>query len=91
MLGDPAGDVAYCYAELRYLGLDEAAERFAAAYREATGSELASLPYWNVTALCRAVPELHTYVDGWNALGHREDLEVVRLHLDRMIDEVLSG
>ena len=91
VLADPVSDVAYCYAELRYLGLDAAADQFVARYRDMTGSDLASFSYWIVTALCRAVPEVHTYVDGWSGLGHIEDLGTVRRRLNDLVAETLDG
>jgi len=91
VLGDPAGDVAYCFAELRYLGLDDAADHFLAHYRATTGSELNSLPYWMVTALCRAIPELNSYLDGWSSLGYSPDPEAVRRRFERLIKETLHS
>lgn len=91
VLGDPAGDVAYCLAEMRYLGLDDAADHFLAHYRATTGSELKSLPYWMVTALCRAVPELDSYLDGWGSLGYAPEPEVVRRRFERLVKETLSN
>jgi aminoglycoside phosphotransferase (APT) family kinase protein len=90
-IGDPASDVAYCFAELRYLGFDTAADHFVATYRDITGSPLTSVRYWTLTALCRAVPELHTYVDGWSGLGHEQDFDVAQQRLNRLIAETLAG
>ncbi len=90
VLGDPASDVAYCVAEMRYLGLNTAATHFVAAYRSLTGSALTSLTYWMVTALCRAVPELDSYLDGWRPLGYEPETSVVRGRLDDLIVEALA-
>ncbi len=90
VLGDPVSDVAYCFAEMRYFGLDEAADHFVATYRDITQSALESLPYWTVTALCRALPELDSYLDGWSGLGFEPDPVRVRHRLSRLIAEMLS-
>ncbi|MCP4966102.1 MAG: phosphotransferase [bacterium] len=89
-LGDPVSDVAYCAAELHYLGMDDAADHFVATYRDITGDPLVSFPYWMVTALCRALPDLQCYLDGWEALGHEEGRDVVQVRLNRLITEILA-
>ena len=87
--GDPVGDVGYCFAEMRFFGLDGAAEHFIAEYAKLTGSTLATLPYWIVTALCRAVPELDSYLAGWSPLGFTPESNAVRDRLERLIEEAL--
>lgn len=88
---DPAADVAYCYTEMRYLGQDEAAEHLVDAYRSISSLPLDTLPYWITTSLCRALPGLETYVDGWSGLGVEADLPTVESRFNRLVDEVLNS
>lgn len=87
---DPVADIAYCYTEMRYLGQDEAAEHLVDAYRSLSGRALDTLPYWITTSLCRALPGLETYLDGWRGLGVDACLPTVEARFNRLADEVLG-
>jgi aminoglycoside phosphotransferase (APT) family kinase protein len=67
--GDRAMDVAYCSLDIRYLGMDKVAERFVAAYREASGDPLPNLALWEAVGLCRPMPDIAIWVPAWTAMG----------------------
>lgn len=67
--GDPAFDVAYCAADMRYIGHDTAADIFVATYIAETGRELTNLKYWELVSLCRPMPDLGNWIPSWNAYG----------------------
>ncbi len=87
---DPAMDVAYCATDIRYLGMDRVADRFVAAYREATGDRLANLAYWEAVALCRPMPDIAVWVPTWTALGRPVDVDAARAVHTKAIEDFLD-
>lgn len=69
MLGDPMNDVAYCALDLRYLGLDHAADHFIDEYRRVSGHSLGTLEYWTLFALSRPMPDIAHWLPAWEARG----------------------
>ncbi len=67
--GDPMVDVAYCESDMRYAGLDDAADRFIAKYVEKSGRDLVSLELWAVMALARPLPDIARWLESWQMMG----------------------
>lgn len=55
--GDPAVDVAYCYADLVIAGHSRLASKFISHYRHLSGSDLDALALWEVAAAVRWMPD----------------------------------
>ena len=89
-LGDPAFDVAYCAADMRYQGLDDAADHFGETYRSDSGRDLDTYDYWNLVALCRPMPDIAGWLADWQRLGRRAlTAEQVRNRHTELIDQAL--
>ncbi len=89
-MGDRAMDVAYCTLDIRYLGMDKVADRFVAAYRDATGIELANLGYWEAVGLCRPMPDIGRWVPAWNSMGRPITEDQARLRHTQLIERFLD-
>jgi aminoglycoside phosphotransferase (APT) family kinase protein len=89
-LGDPALDVAYCAFDIRLLGLDAAADHFVAEYRRLTGRQLENLRHWELSALCRPMPDVAIWLPGWTSMGVAISAEEARLRHTALIARVLS-
>jgi aminoglycoside phosphotransferase (APT) family kinase protein len=90
-IADPALDVAYCALDLRLLGLEEAADHFVKTYREVSGRTLGNLPYWDLLALSRPMPDISMWVPGWQAMGIEMTPEAARLRHVELIQAALHG
>lgn len=91
-LADPAADVAYCASDMRYLGLDEAADHLIATYRDQSGRALESLEYWNLASLCRPMPDIAIWVPAWLTLGLPDtDVDEVRQRHHDLIKRALAA
>lgn len=88
-LGDPALDVAYAAMDMRYVGLDRAADRFVESYRRATGRTLPNLGYWNAISLARPMPDIGRWHPSFVAFGHSISLEGLRSrHMELIESEI---
>lgn len=91
-IGDPSLDVAYAVSDMRYVGLDAAADRFVATYRTITGRDLPNLAYWTAISLCRPMPDIARWHPSFVAFGH--DITVAELraqHVTLIEKEIDSG
>ena len=88
--GDREKDVAYCALDIRYLAMDRVADRFVAAYRDATGETLPNLAHWEAVALCRPMPDIAQWVPAWNAMGKTMTEDKARSQHTRVIEEFLT-
>jgi len=88
--GDREMDVSYCALDIRYLAMDRVADRFVAAYREATGDELPNLAHWEAIALCRPMPDIAVWVPAWVAMGRTMTEESARSAHTRAIERFLE-
>lgn len=90
-LGDPMNDVAYCALDLRYLGLEDAADRFLETYFSVSGRPDVSLPYWNLFALSRPMPDIAQWLPAWEAKGITDiTADALRATHHRLLEEALS-
>jgi aminoglycoside phosphotransferase (APT) family kinase protein len=89
-IADPALDVAYCALDLRLLGLDPAAAHFVDVYRRVSGRSLENLRYWQLTALCRPMPDISMWVPGWQAMGFETTPEAARARHVKLIRETIG-
>ncbi len=89
-IGDPALDVAYCANELRYLGWEDLADQFIAAYRSITGRSLGSLPLWTVTALIRPLPDIARWMPSWRAMGLDVEADNIRANWKRVAERAIA-
>jgi aminoglycoside phosphotransferase (APT) family kinase protein len=85
-----AMDVAYCSIDIRYQGMDKVADRFVAAYEEATGETLPNLDYWEAVALCRPLPDISRWVPAWQKLGLNVTEDQVRGTHSKLIERALE-
>ena len=86
MIGDPAADVAYALMDMRYVGLEGAAERFISRYMEKTGRTLANLGYWKAIALARPMPDIARWHASFVAFGHDFTPDDLRNRLASLIE-----
>lgn len=89
-IADPALDVAYCALDLRLLGREEAADHFVETYREVSGRALGNLPYWDLLALSRPMPDIAMWVPGWQAMGIDMTPDVARSRHAELIRTALE-
>jgi aminoglycoside phosphotransferase (APT) family kinase protein len=87
--GDPAVDLGHCRLNLAQFRGVQDAERFAAAYRQRTGSGPAH-PYWDLLTLVEILPEPDVY-RGWTQLGLGGlSVALLRARLDEYVALVVS-
>jgi aminoglycoside phosphotransferase (APT) family kinase protein len=67
--GDPIADVAYCAADMHYMGMSAAADHFVERYADTTGRSMASLAAWTVVAVCRPLPDIARWLPSWQVTG----------------------
>ena len=72
-LGAPLADLAISRLDIMMIHGADAFEEFTQAYREASGADLAALPYWDLCAALRAPIDWAEWSDGWPELG-RDDI-----------------
>ncbi|HJQ91460.1 MAG TPA: phosphotransferase [Acidimicrobiia bacterium] len=89
-IADPALDVAYCAFDIRLLGLSEAAEVFIEVYRQNSGRSVENLPYWELLALCRPMPDIAIWVPGWQAMGVEITVDEARRRHTALITAALE-
>lgn len=82
--GDPAIDVAYMKRDLWGAGMREEAEWFVEEYESETGRPLANLPFWELAAAVRPMPNPGKGVGSLTALGvnDRSEQDLVQAHRD---------
>jgi aminoglycoside phosphotransferase (APT) family kinase protein len=90
-IGDPAFDVAYCATDIRYLGLDEAADRFIDAYRTMSGRRLPNLTYWTAIALARAMPDVGSWLPAFATLDATVTASALRRRHADLVEAFLAG
>ena len=90
-IADPALDVAYCALDMRLLGLKQAADSFVQVYRDRSGRALPNLPYWELLALCRPMPDIEMWVPGWQAMGYEISTDEARLRHTALIAAALES
>jgi len=90
-IADPALDVAYCALDMRLLGLHEAAKSFVQVYRDRSGRSLVNLPYWELLALCRPMPDIEMWVPGWQAMGYAISADEARRRHTALITAALES
>lgn len=88
-IGDPAFDVAYCAADMRYLGLDACADRFIDAYRTISGHDLLDLGYWSAVALARAMPDIGSWLPAFATLDGSVTPDLLRQRHRALVEEFL--
>ncbi len=90
-LGDPMNDVAYCALDLRYLGLDDAAETFLETYFSTSHRPADTLAYWTLFALSRPMPDISQWLPAWEARGitHIGAVELRATH-HQLLEEALG-
>ncbi len=90
-IGDPELDVAYCEADIRLIGRDDAAQHFVTAYRAKSGRDLPNLDYWRLEAVCRPMPDVAMWVPGWLAMGLDITADQARSRHQAIIQQVLRS
>ena len=90
-IGDPALDVAYAAMDMRYVGYDEAADRFVQTYKAITARELPNLPYWTAISLCRPMPDISRWHPSFVAFGHDISVSALRARHEDLIKAELAS
>ncbi|MEX0761629.1 MAG: aminoglycoside phosphotransferase family protein [Dehalococcoidia bacterium] len=88
---DPASDVAYCSTDMRYMGMSEAAQRLVDVYTAETGRVLTTLPYWEIAALCRPMPDIARWFPSWEAVGFPATVDDFRRQHAALVERALSS
>lgn len=84
--GESGYDLAYARMELFLLGLDDAAEVLLETYQAETGKAVENLPFWELAASVRSMPDPAGWIPEWKALGHPGfDDDVARKRLRNFI------
>lgn len=84
-IGDPALDIAYAAMDMRCVGHDQAADRFIATYKAASGRDLPNLGYWTAISLCRPMPDIGRWHPSYVAFGHQITVEQLRARHEGLI------
>ncbi len=91
-IGDPALDVAYCSSDIRYLGWNDAADRFVETYRRLSSRDLPNLSYWIAVALTRPMPDIAMWLSAFEAFGAAEvTLDLLRERHLALIEEQIGS
>ena len=72
-LGDPLADLAICRLDVAMIHGADVMESFTRHYREASGIDVATLPYWDLCAALRAPTDMAKWASDWPELG-RDDI-----------------
>ena len=68
--GDPLSDLAICRLDLTLIVGVDVRDAFTIHYLEATATEPAALPHWDLVAAIHAAPHLDEWAAGWLARGY---------------------
>jgi aminoglycoside phosphotransferase (APT) family kinase protein len=71
-IGDFRYDVAYCRLDLSLFFGAEAAVLFTRAYKDATGKELEDMPWWDLFASLRTLPDVGAWGAPYEDLGKKD-------------------
>ncbi len=90
-IDDRAFDVAYCRLDLALLDGLDGADAFRSAYEKAAGWRVASLAWWDLAAVTRALPDPARWLPGYHGAGRRDlTAELLRARLRDFADAALA-
>jgi len=67
--GDPMVDVADCTNDLRFIEMDDLADRFVDKYAAESSNDMKSLPLWNIIAQTHPFPDIAKWLPSFHAMG----------------------
>jgi len=82
-VGEPLADLAICRLDLWWVLGEDAAHEFTQRYRTRRNVDLRDLPYWDLCASLRPVPNIHEWAPAYPLLG-RSDITEATMQRDHL-------